>query len=64
MSEISKGMLALRRSNNKAERIVGMMGPEPFIRALDSGAQVVLAGRSSDPASFAATIMRRWGHLF
>jgi hypothetical protein len=43
---------------DKAERIVGMMGPEPFMRALDQGAQVVLAGRSSDPASFAATIMR------
>ena len=43
---------------NQAERIVGMMGPEPFMRALDQGAQVVLAGRSSDPASFAATAMR------
>ena len=38
----------------RAERIVGMMGPEPFARALDDGAQVVLAGRSSDPAPWAA----------
>ena len=43
---------------DRAGRIVGMMGPEPFARALDSGAQVVLAGRSSDPAPFAAVAMR------
>lgn len=38
--------------------IVGMMGPEPFATALDAGAQVVLAGRSSDPAPWAACAMR------
>lgn len=43
---------------DRAARIVGMMGPEPFMTALDEGAQVVLAGRSSDPAPFAATAMR------
>lgn len=43
---------------DRAERIVGMMGPEPFMRALDEGAEVVLAGRSSDPAPWAATAMR------
>ncbi len=43
---------------DRADRIVGMMGPEPFTKALDSGAQVVLAGRSSDPAPFAAVAMR------
>lgn len=42
----------------RAERIVGMMGPEPFVKALDDGAQVVLAGRSSDPAPWAAAAMR------
>ncbi|MGD0108255.1 MAG: acyclic terpene utilization AtuA family protein [Rhodopila sp.] len=36
---------------DRATRIVAMMGPEPFTRALDGGAQVVLAGRASDPAS-------------
>lgn len=39
-------------------RITAMMGPEPFARALDAGAQVVLAGRASDPASWAAVAMR------
>ena len=34
--------------------IVGMMGAEPFQSALDQGAQVVLAGRSSDTSIFAA----------
>jgi len=38
--------------------IVAMMGPEPFAAALDGGAQVVLAGRSSDPAPWAACATR------
>lgn len=42
----------------RSSRIVGMMGPEPFIKALDHGAQVVLAGRASDPAPWAAVAMR------
>jgi len=41
-----------------SERIVGCMGPEPYMAALDAGAQVVLAGRSTDPAPFAACAMR------
>jgi hypothetical protein len=43
---------------DRSARIVGMMGPEPFIEALDAGAQVVLAGRASDPASWAAAVTR------
>ena len=43
---------------DRATRIVGMMGPEPFARALDQGAQVILAGRSSDPAQWAAPAIR------
>ncbi len=43
---------------DRAERIVAMMGPEPYVKALDDGAQVVLAGRSSDPAPWAAAAMR------
>ena len=42
----------------RAERIVAMMGPEPFARALDNDAQVILAGRSSDPAQWAAPAIR------
>ncbi|MGW1027873.1 acyclic terpene utilization AtuA family protein [Streptomyces sp. NPDC002577] len=36
------------------EHIVAMMGPEPLLAALDGGADVVLAGRASDAALFAA----------
>ncbi len=36
------------------DRVVAMMGAEPFQRAVDLGADVVLAGRSSDTAIFAA----------
>jgi Acyclic terpene utilisation family protein AtuA len=44
---------------DRAERIVGMMGPEPYMRALDAGVQVILAGRSTDPAPWAALAMHR-----
>ncbi len=37
-----------------AARIVAMMGPEPYARALDMGADIVIAGRSSDAALYAA----------
>lgn len=43
---------------DRAERIVAMMGPEPFAQALDDGAQVILAGRASDPAPWAACATR------
>jgi hypothetical protein len=39
---------------DRSEHIVGMMGAEPFIRALRAGAEVVIAGRASDTAIFAA----------
>ena len=38
----------------RSSRIVGMMGAEPWQRALNAGADVILAGRSSDTAIFAA----------
>jgi len=43
---------------DRAEHIVGLMGPEPFNRALDLGADVVVAGRSSDTAVFSSVAMR------
>ncbi len=42
---------------DRAERIVGMMGPQPYLKALAEGAQVILAGRSTDPAPWAALAM-------
>lgn len=41
-----------------ATHIVGQMGVEPYIEALNGGAQVILAGRSYDPAVFAAPAVR------
>jgi Acyclic terpene utilisation family protein AtuA len=38
----------------KAQRFVAMMGIEPIQRALEAGAQVVIAGRCSDVAIYAA----------
>ena len=39
---------------DSATRIVAQMGAEPIVRALEAGAQVVVAGRAYDPACFAA----------
>ncbi len=38
--------------------VVAMMGPEPYVEALDRGADVVVAGRSSDVAIFKAVALR------
>lgn len=40
-----------------AERIVAMMGPEPYRQALAAGAQVILGGRGTDPAPWVALAM-------
>lgn len=37
-----------------SKRIVAQMGVEPYIAALDAGAEVIIAGRSYDPAVFSA----------
>ncbi|MBV7483179.1 DUF1446 domain-containing protein [Bordetella sp. BOR01] len=39
---------------DRAARVVGMMGPEPHLAALRHGAQVILAGRGTDPAPWVA----------
>jgi hypothetical protein len=39
---------------DRAERIVAQMGAEPFKRALEAGAEVIVAGRSSDTSIYAA----------
>ena len=41
-----------------AVRIVAQMGEEPFIEALNGGANVILAGRSYDPSVFAALAIK------
>lgn len=42
----------------KTERIVGQMGLEPIIKALDEGAEVIVAGRAYDPTVFAALAVK------
>ena len=39
-------------------RIVAQMGEEPFMEALENGADVILAGRSYDPSVFAALAIK------
>lgn len=43
----------------KATSIVAQMGAEPFLKALQSGVDVIVSGRSYDPAPFAAYCMFR-----
>jgi hypothetical protein len=49
----------LENELDKAVRIVGQMGIEPFIKALEAGAQVIIAGRAYDPAVFAAPAVQK-----
>ncbi len=42
------------RDVEEAARIVAVMGVAPYIEALESGARIVIAGRSNDPAIFAS----------
>lgn len=42
----------------KTGNIVGQMGVEPFIKALENGAQVIIAGRAYDPVVFAALAIK------
>jgi hypothetical protein len=44
---------------DRSEHIVGMMGCEPFIQAIEEGAEVVIAGRSSDTSIFSAIPIQR-----
>jgi hypothetical protein len=41
----------------RSARIVGLMGAEPYMRALRDGAQVIVAGRSDDAAMFSSFAM-------
>jgi hypothetical protein len=43
---------------DEAIRIVAQMGQEPFIKALEEGAQVILAGRAYDPAVFSSLAVK------
>ncbi|MGE0092769.1 MAG: acyclic terpene utilization AtuA family protein, partial [Bacteroidales bacterium] len=43
---------------DESVRIVAQMGEEPFINALENGANVILAGRSYDPSVFSALAIK------
>ncbi len=39
---------------DSARHIVAVMGTDPYIKALEAGCQIIVAGRSNDPAIFAS----------
>lgn len=47
---------------DRCSRIVALMGVEPFIHALQEGADIILAGRSTDTAVMASLPIMRGGH--
>lgn len=44
---------------DRCVRVVGQMGPEPYIRALEEGADVILGGRACDTSPYVALPMLR-----
>jgi len=44
---------------DRCAHIVGLMGPEPYIAALEAGADIVLGGRTTDTAVIAAVPLMR-----
>lgn len=44
---------------DRCENIVALMGPEPYIAALEAGADIVLGGRTTDTAVIAAVPLMR-----
>ncbi len=44
---------------DRCDRIVALMGPEPYIAALEAGADIVLGGRTTDTAVLAAVPLMR-----
>lgn len=59
ISSLTPGVALNRPDITNSTHIVGQMGIEPFIRALEAGADVILAGRAYDPAVFAALPVQR-----
>ncbi|MBW2219772.1 MAG: acyclic terpene utilization AtuA family protein [Deltaproteobacteria bacterium] len=48
---------------DRSVRIVSQMGVEPFVKALEMGAQIIVAGRASDPSMFAALPILKGFHM-
>jgi hypothetical protein len=54
ISSLIPGRNATENDVEESTRIVGQMGVEPFVRSLEMGANVIVAGRANDPSMFAA----------
>lgn len=54
LKSLGKGLTASEDEISASSHIVGQMGTEAFVRALEAGADVVIAGRACDTAIFTA----------
>lgn len=59
LTPLPPGPKAREEDITQSSHVVAQMGVEPLIRALELGADVVLAGRAYDPAVFAALPIRQ-----
>lgn len=59
LMDFEAGSMPTEEEILSSSRIVAQMGPEPIIKALQDGAQVVLAGRACDDAVVAALPLHR-----
>ena len=59
LAPLAPAPMLTKEELDRSVNIVGQMGTEPFIKALDMGADVILAGRAYDPAVFAALAVKK-----
>jgi hypothetical protein len=67
IKNIGPGLELTREIIDQCNRIVSQIGIDPYIKALESDADVILAGRSCDTAIFAAPAIKAgmdWGLAF
>jgi len=58
LTQLAPAPVPTEQDIKDSTNIVAQMGEQPFIDALDAGAQVIIAGRAYDPAVFAAPAIR------
>lgn len=58
VTPLSTNVKISEESIAKMHKIVGMMGPQPIIKALDAGANVIITGRATDASVFSAVALK------
>ncbi|MCL2592662.1 MAG: DUF1446 domain-containing protein [Defluviitaleaceae bacterium] len=59
LAALSPAPMPSEEEISASSNIVAQMGPEPILKALDEGAQVIITGRAYDPVVFAALAIKQ-----